>query len=86
MKDNLGNEYARISQLQPGDKVKVDSGFDCMDPHSIHEVYCDNADFFIECNQGRHSLRGQLNSRVEGDDDSLIGIYLVDPAHLGHNA
>lgn len=73
MKDKLGNEYARLSELQSGDKVKVDGDFTCIEADTTHEVYYERG-FYIKCNEGRHYLASQLCLE---NDDSLIGVYLV---------
>lgn len=71
-KDVNGREYARLSELKPGDRVQVDDGFDCMEPWSIKEVQCnENGDWFINCSKVEHDLYGQLMD----DRDHLMGIY-----------
>lgn len=70
--DVNGREYARLSQLQVGDKVQVDADFTCMEPWATKIVKRrDDGTLYIECEEQQHALDGQLMD----DDDSLVGIY-----------
>lgn len=86
MQDVRGREYAKLSQLKPGDLVQVDEGFeDCFTPWSVLPVVRDesgelglvhNAPECGACgghDEGDciHSLEGQIME----DGDSLVGIY-----------
>jgi hypothetical protein len=70
--DKEGRPYARLVDLNPGDKIQVDSDFDCMEPWSIKEVYRDSktGELSIQCNEGGHVLDGQ-----DFGDGYLVGIY-----------
>ncbi len=71
MNDKNGREWARLSQLAPGDFVCVDGGLACISDGAKREVGYSPSGLFIDCDHGHHFLSGQL-----GDDgDSLIGIY-----------
>ncbi len=71
MKDANGREWARLSQLAPGDFVYVDGGFTCISDGETRKVKYSPGGLFIDCDHGHHFLSGQL----ENDGDSLIGIY-----------
>lgn len=58
----------KLSDLQPGDKIKLDSGFTCA-PASITEVLQADDGLYFKCSHGRHYLEGQ-----ERDDGELEGI------------
>ncbi len=73
--DNRGREYARLSQLTPGDMVQVDGGFTCMTPWSLKTVWLRaDCELYVKCEDGEHVLDGQLMD----DMDSLVGLHLVD--------
>jgi hypothetical protein len=59
----------KLTDLNPGDRIKTDGGFTCLPEGSIRIVRCDNGHLFIKCREGGHYLAGQI-----GDDDELIGI------------
>ena len=71
MNDKNGREWARLSQLAPGDFVRVDEGFTCISDGAKREVKYSPGGLFIDYDHGHHFLSGQL----EDDGDSLIGIY-----------
>jgi hypothetical protein len=74
MRDLMGREYAKLSQLHAGDKVRVDRSFTCIQAGTIVEVReGSGGDLYVPCNDGEHYLDGQLMS----DDDSLVGLYHV---------
>lgn len=66
-----GRPYIQISELQEGDKIEVDDGFDCAKPNTSHFVFKDEEGFYIKCSRGKHLLDGQL----EDDGDTLIGVF-----------
>lgn len=84
MKDTHGREYARLSDLKPGDKVQVDSGFTCTPDNVTRKVYAaKNGDLCIRCGGPfevgetkdapqvhDHALDGQLAYK-----DYLVGVY-----------
>lgn len=66
--DINGKEYARLSQLKVGDKVKIDTGFYCLFSEIEYEVFEDGAkNKFIRCTEGEHNLDSQLDYDDEGD-------------------
>ena len=72
--DKQGRPYARLSELCVGAKIVCDGGFTCMKEGDIKTVEFDDAigEFWIECDDGRHYLEGQLD---DDDLDTLIGLY-----------
>lgn len=75
--DKHGREYHRLTSCHAGDFVQVDGGFDCMSANAHYYVQSDEHGHFIPCTHGRHYLDGQCD---HGNNDSLIGIYLVRAA------
>jgi hypothetical protein len=71
MQDKNGREWARLSQLMPGDEVQCDGGFTCLPNKAVATVKEDSDGKYISCDHGKHYLDGQL----ETDGDSLIGLY-----------
>lgn len=84
MKDKLGREYAKLSNLKPGDRIYVDDGFTCIPNNAIRKVYVSkDGDLCIRCGGPfevdetkdapqvhNHSLEGQLTRT-----GYLIGVY-----------
>lgn len=68
--DKSGREYARLSQLQAGDVVELDSDFTCHKAGRTVLGENESGLFFI-CNEGNHQLDGQLAE----DGDHLVGVY-----------
>lgn len=74
MKDRFGNTYAKLSELKEGDTVALDTGFPCHKSGPV--ALCVRGDKLgFDCDEGFHSLQGQLAD--EAEDDSLIGIYKI---------
>ena len=88
MKDAKGREYARLGQLRPGDRVRVDDGFTCLSPGEVCEVFEDVGGPFVLCGGSQdgatdrprarrrrehHYLAGPLCD--DRNDDSLVGVY-----------
>lgn len=81
--DTHGRPYAKLSQLTPGSRVRVDDGFDCLLPWSELTVVDVDGDLAVihntpECGacggsggDCPHMLGGQLMD----DGDSLVGMY-----------
>ena len=69
MKDKQEREYAKLSELKPGDTVTVDGDFTCIEPWSQREVHYDNG-LYISCTYGHHYLNGHHD-----DDGYLVGVY-----------
>lgn len=76
MKDIQGREYAKYSQLKAGDKLECDSGFTCLKEGQVIYVRGEGENLFINCEDGKHSLDGQI---YDEKDDSLVGLYKVQP-------
>lgn len=80
-----GRPWAKLSELKPGDKLKADGGFDCIEEGAILEVKAeDDGELYVECDgpdgaypgEGQHhSLEGQLSDE---DGDSLVGFWLME--------
>ena len=77
-RDKCNREYARFSDLKPGDLVQTDSGFTCRPAWLVSRVYAGNSneDLCISCDENGHGLDGQL-SWEEGEEDVLVGVYRV---------
>ena len=63
-------EWAKLSELHEGDKVKFDNGFDCL-PSDVHITVCQNDHgLFVPCSEGQHYLDGQAD-----DGEHCVGVY-----------
>jgi hypothetical protein len=69
--DTNGVPYAQLSKTKPGDILRADAGFTCMNEGDLFEVLSADDGLYIPCRCGRHYLDGQLK------DDSLIGLYIA---------
>ena len=49
----------KLSDLKPGDKLKADSGFSCIEPNAICIVQEIDGRLFVKCTSGHHFLDGQ---------------------------
>lgn len=79
MQDKQGREYAKLSQLKPGDCLQADSGFECMSPRELFEVkQHDCGELYINCRDGKHFLVGQTDN-----NEDIIGLYYCPP-HVRH--
>jgi len=69
MLDKNGREYAKLSQLEPGDEIELDTGFTC---HKAGMTYVrrDHNGLYFLCDEGHHYLNGQADN---GED--LVGLY-----------
>lgn len=66
-----GQEWARLSQLKPGDKVRTDGGFTCGMNNKTLEVKQDGSgNLYVDCDEGQHNLDGQAD-----DGDHLVGMW-----------
>jgi hypothetical protein len=65
-----GHEWARLSVLKAGDKIRTDDGFTCGINNKTLEVFADERGAFVRCDEGRHYLDGQAD-----DGDHLIGMW-----------
>ena len=68
-----GREWARLSQLKPGDTVIADGGFTCI-PDGARLQVCEHAEggLCVPCAEGGHHLDGQLFAK---DNDHLVGLW-----------
>lgn len=70
-----GREWAKLSDLKPGDKLIADGGFTCIPDGTIVEVAVDaRNESYVPCKCGMHNLHGQVS---EDDDDHLVGLWPV---------
>lgn len=68
-----GKEYAKLSTLKPGDKVRTDGGFTCgMNNKELEVKKNSTGGLYVDCDEGMHGLDGQLS---EEDHDHLVGMW-----------
>lgn len=62
----------KISDVRPGDVLVADGGFTCMrqDTHCVVKAD-ENGELYVECDEGRHLLSGQLDF---DDQETLVGL------------
>lgn len=65
------NCTVNIKDLKPGQKLKADAGFTCLDL-GVYEVQFDKRGPYIFCSEGKHYLDGQTN-----EDGNLVGLEAV---------
>jgi hypothetical protein len=70
--DLKGRAYAKVSEIKQGSCVEVDGGFPCLKSDVYYNVYDDGAGLYIECDDGKHFLSGQLDET----GSFYTGIYL----------
>lgn len=71
--DKQGFPWAKLSELKPGDKVRVDAGFDCMGPNTVKVVHSNiRQGLWIGCQHGEHFLEPQAD-----DGEHCVGLYHV---------
>ncbi|MDR3513746.1 MAG: hypothetical protein P4L73_19085 [Caulobacteraceae bacterium] len=71
-----GRAYARLDDLQPGDTLIPDGGFDCLAEGQPRRVWRrESGELCIDCRSGVHVLAGQ-----DDGDGFLVGLYRADPA------
>lgn len=68
-----GREWARLSQLKPGDKIACDNGFTCgINGKTLTvEKGAGTGNLIVPCRAGAHWLDGQLAD----DGDHLVGMW-----------
>ena len=71
--DKKGREWAKYSELNPGDEIVTDGEIPCLED-KVHMVYGERSKLYVHCEEGNHYLKGQLGN----DDEHLIGIYKVE--------
>lgn len=69
MRDKHNVPYAKLSMLRAGDKIRLDSGFTCIEA-SETSVCSDKDGLFFHCAEGHHYLSGQADN---GED--CVGVY-----------
>lgn len=70
MEDVNGRPYAKLNELQPGDKVQVDDGFTCMHPWAVKTVHFNKHGPYVWCSGWHHHLDGQVDDGVH-----CTGVY-----------
>ena len=82
--------YARLSQLKPGDFVRVDDGFTCIPPHARRKVIAGQYGLYIRCGgpansdddlsarQLKQVYQHGLDGQLAQDGDTLVGVYKVE--------
>jgi hypothetical protein len=70
--DKSGRPYARLSELQIGDTVELDSGFTCATDGKAKVGVDERGPYFI-CGHGHHALKGQAD-----DGEHCVGVYVHD--------
>jgi hypothetical protein len=70
--DVHGREYAKLSELKPGDRLEIDGGFPCIHRGRKRTVRRDEGGLFVGCLSGQHYLDGQAD-----DGEHLVGMYPV---------
>ena len=73
-------QFAKVSEVKVGTKLKADGGFTCIDEGTILTVYNDGTGLYVPCrgpdgaswtSNGRHYLDGQLS------EGKYLGLELV---------
>ena len=69
-----GRPWAKLSELEPRDKIIADGGFDCIAENAVLEVKVNTSgELYVDCkSHGGHALDGQLS---EDNNDSLVGFW-----------
>lgn len=75
--DTAGRPYAALDELRDGQRIELDSGFDCVTheadrPTTATVLTDEQGRRYFVCRHGRHYLDGQLD---DVDGRSLIGVY-----------
>lgn len=69
--DISGIEWARLSHLKPGDRLRADGGFTCILEDATPPVKAESdGRLYVPCSDGRHYLDGQAD-----DGEHLVGMY-----------
>lgn len=69
-----GREWAKLSELEPGDVLLADGDFTCGIANKERLVGKRDGELFVTCNDGKHYLDGQLSDE---DGDHLVGFWLA---------
>lgn len=68
---NQDQEYAKLSELNEGDFIRVDGGFRCMEEGDVARLRKDSLGLFFVCDNGRHHLS------KETVEDKVLGVYKI---------
>lgn len=68
----------KIADVQPGDVLIADDGFDCLHNGQECEVFMDPeyegvASLYVKCSQGEHYLEGQIGYGDDDHGDEFVG-------------
>jgi len=81
MKDNDGKAYALVSNTKAGDILVCDGDFTCLDAGACRDVkaFGDDENYpgelYIDCDEGQHSLAGQVTKHDDDAEPYYIGLY-----------
>jgi hypothetical protein len=64
----------KLNEVQVGDKLKADGGFECINPDTILEVKSSHNGLYVDCACGKHNLDGQVDWT---DHVTLVGLVKV---------
>lgn len=64
--------FAKLSELQPGDILRADADFTCIEANARRVALKDDDGYYVICECGRHYLSGQLDYN---DNDTIVGFY-----------
>lgn len=60
--DVNGTEWARLTDIQAGDTIKFDNGFDCIPTGAELRIEESGHGLFVPCSHGQHYLAGQADN------------------------
>lgn len=73
-----GREWARMSNLKAGQILHCDGDFTCgIAGKDVVVGQTIDGKWFVNCNDGRHFLDGQLATETGGSTDHLVGMWPV---------
>ena len=83
----MSKSFAKLSELRPGQLVRVDGGFTCIEPNAVRMVMEDKHGLYVLCAGPEdddscdlfdvgchHYLSGQAGGENH-DEDECIGVY-----------
>lgn len=65
----------KLDDVKPGDVLIADGGFTCLAENARCEVLKDHYGLYVNCDEGKHYLDGQLDD----DGTGIIGFTKVEP-------
>lgn len=69
-------EFAKASEIKPGDIVEADAGFPCIPGGTKLEVKENEyGERYVDCTHGKHFIHEEAGS---GGDGIYIGLYRVE--------